>query len=410
MPDLIFISIEPWDQVWRRNQFVTNLLARRHPQQRILWVNPANDVSNSVRKGRWLEAARRLHTAPPQALADLPNVFLFTPVKLLPNTLPVGNAINDALARRQIRHAVRQLGFDKPVLWINPHYAAHMAGQMDECAVIYDITDDWSAMPMSAKLRARILRQDDELAARCDAVIVCSPHLAEQKKQYGARVHLIPNGVDTERYRPVCQRTWEPHPLTATWPRPILAHTGTIHSDRTDVPLVLDIARLIPRGTIALIGPDHLNDADRDRLRAMPNIRLTGPVANAVLPRIMSGFDVCIVPHRVDAFSESQDPLKLYEYLACGLPIVSTPIAGFRNYPELIHLATGGPDFAAAIATALNEGTTRSSDRQAAVASRTWEACVDRIENVIAAAAKKTELPPVPFDRSGRDAVSSKVA
>jgi glycosyltransferase involved in cell wall biosynthesis len=410
LTDLIFISIEPWDQVWRRNQFVTQLLAQRHPKQRILWVNPANDVSNSIRKGRFAEAARRLHTAPPLALRDLPNVFLFTPIKLLPATLQIGSAINDALARRQIRAAARQLGFDKHLLWINPHYAAHMAGHMNESAVIYDITDDWSAMPVPETLRTRILQQDEQLAQRSDAIIVCSPRLAEQKKQYAGKVHLIPNGVDTDRYRPVCQRTLDTHPLTASWPRPVLAHTGTIHSDRTDVALVLEIARLIPRGTIALIGPDHLNDADRDRLRAMPNIRLSGPVPNAELPRIMSGFDVCIVPHLVDAFSESQDPLKLYEYLACGLPIVSTPIAGFRNFPELIHLATGGPAFAAAIESALAEGVTRAPLRQAAVQNRTWSACVDHIESVIGACTNKATSPPASFDRAGATVVSSKVA
>jgi glycosyltransferase involved in cell wall biosynthesis len=324
--------------------------------------------------------------------------------------LQIGNAINDALARRQIRGAARQLRFDKPVLWINPYSAGHMIGRMNECAVIYDITDDWSAMPMPENIRRRVLRQDETLAAQADAVIVCSKHLGEQKKRYADKVHLIPNGVDADRYRPVCHRTLEPHPLTASWPRPIMAHTGTIHSDRTDVKLVLDIARLTSRGTIALIGPDHLNDADRARLLAMPNIRLTGPVPNAELPRIMSGFDVCIVPHLVDAFSESQDPLKLYEYLASGLPIVSTPIAGFRNYPDLVHLAGGGAEFAAAIDKAIEEGTTRSAARQAAVADRTWDACVDRIECVLELCVKETEIPPIPVKTAGHEAVSSKVA
>jgi glycosyltransferase involved in cell wall biosynthesis len=381
--DLIFISIENWDDVWRRNQFVVHRLARRHPRRRILWVNPPDDVSNDARHGRLFRAAARAFPNSPRALPQLPNLFLFTPAKLLPNSIGFTETANNMMMRSQLRKAAREVGIENPLLWINPHYAAHLAGRMDERAMIYDVGEDWSAMATLRDLRERIIAQDLMAARKADAIIVCCQHLADLKSEFASKVHVIPNGVDLERYESIYKRALAGHPLTRNWSHPVLGHTGTLHSDRTDVDLVVKVARAFPQGTIALIGPDSLNPADRKCLLAEPNIRLTGPMKNAELPSIMSAFDVCLVPHQVNPFSDSQNPLKLFEYLASGLPIVSTPINGFRDFPELIHLASDAEAFNAAIGDALVEPVGHASRRQQAVSEFSWDVCADRIEDVI---------------------------
>src|SRR5690242_17108030 len=137
MHDIIFVSMENWDEIWRRNQFLCAGLARRYPDRNILFVGPPRDLSNQLRRGRL-----HLRDQATCRLADFPNITTTRPLKLLPNTLTAGRRINEIMERAHIRRQARHLGMRSPILWLNPHYAVHMAGRMEERAVLYDITDD----------------------------------------------------------------------------------------------------------------------------------------------------------------------------------------------------------------------------------------------------------------------------
>ena len=139
---------------------------------------------------------------------------------------------------------------------------------MDESAVIYDVTDDWSELTQSAALRQLTIVQDAELCARADAVIVCSEKLLEKKRPLARNLHLVPNGVDAAHYAGVLDAAGPLPPEAAAWSRPVFGYTGSIHPDRVDVDLVEKIARAFPEGTVALVGPLMLPAADRERLRA----------------------------------------------------------------------------------------------------------------------------------------------
>jgi teichuronic acid biosynthesis glycosyltransferase TuaH len=379
-PDLIFVSMEDWDDVWRRNQFVCAELARRDPRRKILFVGLPIDVSNRLRRWRLGELRGRDSRTVP----GFENITVTHPLKLLPNSIGIARRVNEALFRRHVRAASRRLNLDRPVLWLNPHYAVHLAGRMRERGVVYDITDDWTSLSQSPRLAQLTREQDEELCCRADATIVCSQRLFEMKQGTAKRLHLIPNGVDARHYEQVLDENTPRPPETATWKRPVWGYTGTIHPDRVDVELVEAVARQMRRGTIALVGPDMLSEADRARLLATGRVALTGPVPYAELPKWMSAFDVSITPHRVTPFTESLNPIKLWEYLAAGKPIVSTPVAGFRNYPQWVSLASDAESFVNAAEAVLSEWPTKSQGRQAEAARHSWQLRVDVIEVVLA--------------------------
>jgi glycosyltransferase involved in cell wall biosynthesis len=382
MHDLLFIGMEHWDEVWRRSQSLAAGLARRFPEHKILFVSLPVDFSHAIRAGRWEVIRKGARPVPPQPVPGLPNIFVFHPVKLLPHTLLPCRLLSEARIRAQIRSAARALGMEKPLLWIKPHWAAHMVGRMGERAVVYDVGDDWSAISQPAFAKRRTVAEDTYLTRRADAVIVVSERLREQKAALIDHVNVIPNGVEVERYAPICERTLPPHPLTQGWTRPVLGYTGMLHPDRLDIDLLVAAARAFPEGTVALVGPNMLDEGRVRRLEAEPNIRLTGPVAHSELPQVMTAFDVCIVPNLVNAFSESQNPLKLFEYLASGLPTVTTPVSGFRDYPDLVYLADTREAFVAAIRAALVESPELPPRRRLAVREQTWEARVDAVLRV----------------------------
>src|SRR5271165_2604778 len=111
--DLIFVSMENWDEVWRRNQFLCAGLTRRCPQRKILFVTPALDVSNSVRHGDW----RTLQSKTTWSVPGMPNITVMHPLEFAPTSVPAGRKLNEQMARAQVRRAVRRLGLQSPLLW-----------------------------------------------------------------------------------------------------------------------------------------------------------------------------------------------------------------------------------------------------------------------------------------------------
>jgi glycosyltransferase involved in cell wall biosynthesis len=380
MRDLIFISLEPWDDIWRRNQFVCAELARRHPARTILFVTPTRDLTNAIRRRDF----SKLKPAPAWSPPGLPNVVVFTPTKWLPNSLAVGRWFNERTLRRQVVAEARRRGLDRPILWINDHIAAHLVGQVGEAMTVYDITDDWITSNQPAGLLGRIVTLDGLLCRTADAVIVCSARLRELKEPLTppGRLHLIPNGVDAAHYAGVLDAG--PVPAAAAgWQRPVLGYVGTVHPDRVDVDLMVGVAgRLAGRGSIALVGPNYLSPGDVDRLAATGNVHVVGPVKYADVPGYLRAFDVCIVPHRVTPFTESLNPIKLFEYLAAGKPIVSTPVAGFRDHPQHVALAGDAESFVRAALAAVDEPAVAAQARRAEAAHHSWAARVDAIEAV----------------------------
>lgn len=378
MQDLIFVSLENWDRVWRRNQFLCSGLAARHPNHKILFVGLARDISNGLRTGKL--AALRTDTT--FIVPERPNITVVRPLKLFPNTFLWGRRVNDALARAQVNRQARRLDLRSPLLWLNPHDAVHMAGKMQETAVLYDITDDWSSLTQSPTARERTRAQDAELCRRADAVIVCSERLYALKRGKTQRLFLIPNGVDAQHYRQVLDGTGPLPDSSARWSKPVLGYTGTLHPDRVDVALLERLAERMSAGCIVLIGPDLLPAEAWARLQKQGNVFYAGTFPYAELPAIMRAFDVCIVPHQVTPFTESLNPIKLWEYLAAGKPIVSTDVAGFRDFPQHVRLAEGAEAFYQAVQAALREAPERSEARRQEATPHSWEARLDMIEEV----------------------------
>jgi teichuronic acid biosynthesis glycosyltransferase TuaH len=370
--------------VWRRNQPVAAGLAARAPKNKLLFVGLPVDVSNLLRRRLLGELFAGLFRRSLQPAPGTENVYLLNCVKLLPNTLGICRAFNRWWERMRIRRACRRLGIRRPLLWINPYYSVHTLSKLDESGVIYDVGDDWTSFPQPSEwLREQVVAEDEQLTRRADAVIVVSERLLEMKRPLARRIAHIPNGVYVERYAQVGSGNMMPHPMTRDWPRPVLAYTGSVHQDRVDIEMIVALARAFPKATVALIGPDMLNPAAKNAVLAEKNIRVPGPVDFDRMPQLMNAFDVCIVPHLVNDFTESLSPLKLYEYLAAGLPIVSTPVSGFRDFPELVHLASGPQAFIEAVKAALAEPPQLRQRRRTVAAEHSWNTRLDEIEGVI---------------------------
>jgi teichuronic acid biosynthesis glycosyltransferase TuaH len=332
--DIVVFSLERWDGVWRRNQHIVHRLIRNDPALRVLFVEPPRDPLHELRSRR-----------PPHVGSGLRiidgydgRLLAYEPTKWLPRAAPGGLAALEREARRGIRAAA----VNPDVMWVN---APQWARYATEHAVptIYDITDDWTLAKRGRRSTDVTIQDDRRLIQRSDAVVVCSTQLQTSKGAIRA-VNLIPNAVDLDAYRVEPAR---PSELPAG---PVALYAGTLHEDRLDVSLTATLADSLESvgASLVLVGPDALSSRSREILGAKRAITWVGAVDSVRVPSFLMSADVLIVPHVVTPFTESLDPIKLYEYLAARRPIVSTPVAGFRDHPGVTVPAEG--EFARVVA------------------------------------------------------------
>jgi glycosyltransferase involved in cell wall biosynthesis len=204
---------------------------------------------------------------------------------------------------------------------------------------LYDITDDWVEADRSSREHDRIVANENRLMLECAVVVVCSTGLA-RTKSHVRPVEVIRNGVDVAAYRRV-----RPRPADYP-PAPTALYVGTLHEDRLDVPLSAAIGRRLARigGRMVFVGPNALSAENTRLLTSTPGVVLLGARPHTEVPAYLQHADVLVVPHLTNDFTESLDPIKLYEYEAIGSPIASTPVAGFRELTGADGVAIASSD------------------------------------------------------------------
>lgn len=338
---LVVCSLEPWDEVWRRNQYLVDSLLRRDPRLEVLFIEPSADPLHMVRRGNGgVRRGRGLRVVD----GYQGRLRAFEPTKWAPRRL---GALADILLRRDVRRVVRGLGWRSPLLWVNdPSWAGLLAAT--GWPALYDITDDWLVAARGTRELQRLARAEEVLLAECAEVVVCSTALARTKGA-GRSVTLVGNAVDLERYRRPVSRP-DDFPQS-----PVALYLGTLHTDRLDVELVIATGRRLSAsgGRLVLVGPNALDEPQRSRVRTAPGVEVLGGRPWTDVPAYLQHADVLVVPHVVDEFTDSLDPIKLYEYLAVGRPLVSTPVAGFRELASRPGVVLAGGDaFVSAVAAA----------------------------------------------------------
>jgi glycosyltransferase involved in cell wall biosynthesis len=374
--DLVVTSLEAWDTVWRRNQHLVAGLLRCDPALRVLFVEPATDPLHAGLGGGRPRRGRGLRAHVSDGIRD-GGLWLLEPTKWLPRR--VDRSVDERWARQVVR-AARGLGMSDPVLWVNDPRGA-MLVEATTWRSLYDVTDDWTLAERPAAETARIRAQEHVLLSRCDEVVVCSPALAASKGEH-RDVTLIPNGVDVSAYSVAHARPGGlPDP-------PVVLYAGTLHGDRLDVALCARVAHALEgHGRLVLLGPNALETAERATLQDA-GVVLLGARPSAEVPAYLMHADVLVVPHVVTPFTDSLDPIKLYEYQAAGRPVVSTPVAGFRDTVDELVTIADADTFAAVVGGMVDgvgvraHGTLRRPDAER-LALIDWSTRVDGMAAIV---------------------------
>lgn len=285
---------------------------------------------------------------------------------------PVGRAWS-AMARRVLKRRFPQMAEATAIVstpWWMP-----ILGSLPFGCLVYDFVDHVS-VHAGQRYRERFERWERALLGRSDLVTTVSPLLksfAEDVAGPGKAVH-IPNGVASAWLEPPASPA---EPLLARVPRgPRVGFVGALF-EWIDFDLLAATARRLPDYHFVFVGPQRFGMPVQELL-SLPNVHHFGSVPFEQVPRWLCGFDVCLIPFKQGIISEAADPLKLYEYLAAGRPVVSTIPFTVPGGPAPMAVATEAEGFARAIEEAVRQDSPQAQQqRRCFAAAHTWEKRVD---------------------------------
>jgi glycosyltransferase involved in cell wall biosynthesis len=390
--DIVCVGFADWATDLQTNQH--HLMKRLARENRVLFVESLG-LRRPQLAGRDLRRIARRMWRGLKGPRQIDDIHVLSPLVLPLHASRLPRMVNAWLLPTLVCRATRRLGMEHPILWAYVPQAEALLDALQPELVVYHCVDNIAAQPGidAASFRA----SEQRFAARADLVLASAPGLAERLGAISDNVLYAPNVADTELFA-TSLRDGPLDPGMTALPAPRIVFTGAIVTTKLDIDLLVGLAKLKPDWSFALVGPIGPGDprADVSSLTAEPNIHLLGPRPYETLPSVLRAADAGIVPYAINELTRSIFPMKVYEYLAAGLPVVSTPLPSLVGV-EGVATAADATGIAALLEQALVGDTPqRRTARAREARAHSWE---HRIEE-IAGAIEVLEAP------TGRDGIS----
>lgn len=355
---LIFPVVDWYDRFQRPQQLSLELakmgarvfyFANRFVPSLCLYEPEAREVANNV---FWTKLPGSLH--PPDIYADIPSELQIA-------------AIVEGVKRIRERF---QIGTTLSI--VEYPFWAPIARQISNTVVVYDCMDSYASFGNAGR-PAREL--EPEIAAIADLVVCSSEHLRNSMSYYGRESLLVRNGVNVSHFEK------RPDTLAFEPKRATVGYWGAT-AEWTDIELLIHAARQLPDVGFVLIG--EIMRIDVSELAALSNVRMIGEVPYSNLPGYLHAFDVCILPYRICEYALASDPMKVWEYMSAGKPVVAVRFPEIERLRDLITLTSTPGEFVEGLRRGIQENDPELRQRRIAYASEnTWQRRAEQLRSAV---------------------------
>lgn len=338
--EFVYFSPINWDFIWQRPQSLALELARLG--HRVVFVDPVRPLPKFIYFKQKLGARAcgdgiSAIGPAPQFIGDM------GPAKLW--------GVEDRISRLHTTPALRKAVSPESILIVGAPNWAHRVNwnTLPHRLLCYDCIDFIEGM-FSGKKSEAIREMEDEMIRRADIIFATHPELARQIDERGKAACLVPNGASVEKFLSA-------EPTDKEWvkklPRPIVGYVGAV-AQWIDQSLIRIAAERHPEWSFVVIGPT-LRKTSRTALLGLPNVHRLGQVSHDEVASYVRLFDICIAPFKAGSVADHTDPVKVYEYLACGKPVVAANVPSLSKLDGLLYSTSGVDDFLAGLESAASE-------------------------------------------------------
>lgn len=380
--DIVCLSTQDWSGLWTRKQRFMRMFAANG--NRVLYIEtPVHllglDVlpQDPLRFFRFLKGPRQVE----------PNLHVATLPILLPffQMSHAINAVNHVLIGRILKRWTKALGFGKPLLWVYTPFSTALIERIENAGVVYECVDEFRAA--KGFVRSEVIgKMEDDLLRKADVTIVTQESLLPRREALCKNTFCVPNGADTDLFASIALDNSKPPAILEAISHPRIGFVGHIQY-WVDLKLIRYLAEKRPDWSFVLIGPVHPL-ADAAAVKGQANIHLLGRQPQSEIPRFLKGVDLCLNPYKADDVARHASPLKLYEYLAAGKPVVSTEMPEAHRFGNDVLIASSYDDILAncdrALAT-LPESRDVIETRIRNASQHSWQHRFARVNEIVAA-------------------------
>jgi glycosyltransferase involved in cell wall biosynthesis len=357
-------------------QHLTRLLLLRN---RVLWVSgiplraprfDVRDIRRVVEKGRMMLATSVNSHDRSVPVTEVHPLF----IPWYDST--VVRRFNDGQLRSLLLAKIREMGFRNHLVFTQNPMVANVLGTLGESSSHYLCIDDFGANKGSFRCLEPL---EQETLQRVDSCFVMSDVLMKTRVPKSGEIHFFPEGVDLDHFR--ARGGPPPEPLAGI-KRPIAGYAGILEW-WVDYELLTRCAAAYPDVSFVILGTVKTDIA---MLSRYPNIFSLGHIPFDELPGYLEFFDVGLIPRRINRLTVAMNPLKLLEYLAMEMPVVSTNLPEVKKFAGLVSVAEDDEQFVRLVGEALNDNTAERKRSRRALAERfSWKSVLDRMSDEILA-------------------------
>jgi glycosyltransferase involved in cell wall biosynthesis len=357
----------------------THLMRVLSKENRILWINAiANRMPTT--SGKDLSRIYKKLKSFTEPIKEVePNIFVMNPLAIPAYGSKAVVSFNQKFLISQVKSALKKLGMTNVINMVFNPAAGMIAGKLGESELIYYCVDEYTAFT-GVTDGLRVIEED--LFRQADLVIVSAEKLFESKEKFNQNTHIIRHGTDWRHFRKSLDEATKIPDEIATLPKPIIGFHGLL-ADWVDFALLKKTAEHFPNGSVVLIGKIAVDAEKKIKiLDNVPNIHFLGRKPYQELPNYCKGFDVALNPFEINELTLAANPLKVREYLAAGLSVVSTDIPEVRVLSDCL-VGENHEDFIAKIEFALNNPKPKEEISDG-IKHESWEAKIDELREILA--------------------------
>jgi len=360
--DVVILAIVDFDYRFQRPQQIAAQFAKNG--HRVFWISPTRFVAPENRDPYFLHSLRH-NIWEVHLRGQEPAIYLgeLQPERRIPLEESLRLLYTDLAISENL--VLVQLPFWRGLaLSLRQEHGAVLA---------YDCMDEWDSFENLSEFNRS---EERLLVEECDVLVVTAERLRQKFIARGLSPYLIRNGVDYGFFASAPDRG-----LLANIPKPIVGYFGAI-AGWIDLGLVYEVAKQRPLYSFVLIG--QVFGRDTTALQALPNVHLLGNQPYENIPSYLREFDACTIPFLLNDVTAATDPVKLYEYLSLGKPVVATGMAEIRLLSDLIYIARNAEEFCQCLDRCLAETGDEPKNRRIEFAKQnTWESRVTAIDSAV---------------------------
>lgn len=376
MKQIVCLSTSPWYPIPTRKQQV---MSRLHDAE-ILYFDPSISIIAPLKDKNAKPKLRAWKQAGEQVRDNI-TVYALPPVLPFFNKFRFINRINQKRIARHVQKIMQKHGFEKPLLWTYSPTSADAVDGIMHSALVYDCVDKHSAYG-GLMNPAVVDAMELDLARKADMVFATAQSLCDRLKAVNAKARFIPNGANFALFNKASEPQARPADMRSL-KGPIFGFIGALQ-ECIEYGYVTAAAKVRPDWSFVFIGRENPG-VDLSELRALPNVHFLGLKPHEELPNYIASFDACLNLFAKNDLSKDVSPLKFYEYLATGKPIISTPQPDqVLQFASIMQIADSPEAFVRQCEAAISDtAPERTAARIEAGRNSSWDSRVAQMEKIL---------------------------